>query len=81
MNSEKKPLSEVEKSYNRSITEAADELARQINKEALLAGATIMAGDGGYQVASLKSPQFLESQKQYEALYERHAISDNKPIH
>jgi len=37
----------------------------------IMAGADAMAGDGGYQEASLKSPQFLESQARYNALFAR----------
>ena len=41
----------------------------------IMAGADAMAGDGGYSEASLKTPQFLETQARYEALYSKTPIT------
>lgn len=41
----------------------------------IMAGADAMAGDGGYSEASLKTPQFLETQARYEALYSKTTIT------
>jgi hypothetical protein len=41
----------------------------------IMAGADAMAGDGGYQEASLKSPQFLESQARYNEIFNKVTIT------
>lgn len=59
-----------ESQYQRAVERGADEMAKEIDAEVMrqvLHGAELMS-DKGYKESSLKTPQFLESQRRYNAI-------------